>query len=94
MDVTIEGDVLEWRGPAPHHFVRVPEAEGEAIRELAAHVSYGWGVIPVRGWLLGTEFTTSLFPREGGYLVPLKAAVRAEHGIGIGDHVVVRLRIG
>lgn len=94
MDVTIEGDVIEWRGPAPFHFVRVPDAEAEAIRELAAIVSYGWGVIPVRGRLGDTAFTTSLFPRDGGYLVPLKDAVRRAEGVALGDRVVVRLRIG
>ncbi|QCR19152.1 DUF1905 domain-containing protein [Agrococcus sp. SGAir0287] len=94
MDVTIEGDVIEWRGPAPYHFVRVPDAEAEAIRELRAIVSYGWGVIPVRGWLGETAFTTSLFPREGDYLVPLKDAVRRAEGVELGDRVVLRLRIG
>ncbi|MFC7430463.1 MULTISPECIES: DUF1905 domain-containing protein [unclassified Agrococcus] len=94
MDVTIEGDVIEWRGPAPFHFVRVPDAEAEAIRDLAAMVSYGWGVIPVRGHLGDTTFTTSLFPREGGYLVPLKDAVRRAEGVALGDRVAVRLRIG
>lgn len=94
MDVTIEGDVFEWRGPAPFHFVRVPDAEAEAIRELSTIVSYGWGVIPVRGWVGGTEFTTSLFPRDGGYLVPLKDAVRRAEGVGLDDRVAIRLRIG
>lgn len=94
MDVTIEGDVFEWRGPAPFHFVRVPDAEAEAIRELSTIVSYGWGVIPVRGWVGRTEFTTSLFPRDGGYLVPLKDAVRRAEGVAIDDRVAIRLRIG
>ena len=94
MDVTIEGDVFEWRGPAPFHFVRVPDAEAEAIRELATVVSYGWGVIPVRGWVGETEFTTSLFPRDGGYLVPLKDAVRRAEGFALDDRVAIRLRIG
>ncbi|SDI00841.1 DUF1905 domain-containing protein [Agrococcus jejuensis] len=94
MDVTIEGDVFEWRGPAPFHFVRVPDAEAEAIRELSTIVSYGWGVIPVRGWVGDTEFTTSLYPRDGGYLVPLKDAVRRAEGVALDDRVAIRLRIG
>lgn len=94
MDVTIEGEVIEWRGPAPFHFVRVPDAEAEAIRDMSAVVSYGWGVIPVRGSLGDSAFTTSLFPREGGYLVPLKDAVRRAEGVALGDVVTIRLRIG
>jgi len=94
MDVTIEGDVVEWRGPAPYHFVRVPDAEAEAIRELRAIVSYGWGAIPVRGRLGDTTFTTSLFPREGSYLVPIKDAVRRAEGVALGDRVLLLLQIG
>ena len=94
MDVTIEGEVVEWRGPAPYHFVRVPDAEAEAIAELRAIVSYGWGVIPVQGSVGATTFSTSLFPRDGGYLVPLKTAVREAERIALGDRIVLRLRIG
>ncbi|MET0436660.1 MAG: DUF1905 domain-containing protein, partial [Devosia sp.] len=38
--------------------------------------SYGWGVIPVEAVIGGVVFRTSLFPKEGGYLLPLKDAVR------------------
>jgi Domain of unknown function (DUF1905) len=41
----------------------------------------------------GTEFTTSLFPKDGGYLVPLKDAVRRAEGISEGDVVALRLTL-
>jgi len=42
----------------------------------------------------GTEVTTSLIPKDGGYLVPLKLAIRRPEGIDDGDAVRVRLHVG
>lgn len=41
----------------------------------------------------GIGFTTSLFPRDGGYLLPLKNAVRLPTGVGVGDVVAVELSL-
>jgi hypothetical protein len=51
-------------------------------------------VIPVVARIGGTEFATSLFPRDGRYLLPLKDAVRRSEGIGDGDTVEVRMTAG
>ena len=56
--------------------------------------SYGWGVVPVTARVGSTEFTTALFPRDGGYLVPVKVAVQRAEAIGRGDRITVRLRVG
>jgi hypothetical protein len=93
VEVTFEGEVIEWRGPAPFHFVAVPPEEVEIIRDLASAVSYGWGVIPAHVRIGATDITTSLFPRHGGYLVPLKDAIRRAESIELGDVVAIRLRI-
>jgi hypothetical protein len=71
----------------------VPEDEAEQIQETAAAVTYGWGMIPVRGRIGHTEFTTALWPREGGYVVPVKDAVRKPEGLVLGDVVDVHLFI-
>lgn len=91
MELEFSGEVVHWRGPAPHHFVVVPEPEAQRIRGVARMATYGWGCIPVEGRLGSTGFTTSLFPKDGGYLVPLKVAVRRREGVELGD--TVRLRI-
>jgi hypothetical protein len=91
MRIEFTGTVFVWRGPAPFFFVAVPEAECEEVRAIAAAVTYGWGMIPVRVRIGGTEWRTSLFPKEGSYLVPLKDAVRRAEGIGEGDVVGVRV---
>ena len=40
-----------------------------------------------------TEWTTSLWPKDGAYVVPVKAHVRRAEGLEIGDTVRVRLTI-
>jgi len=87
------GAIWYWRGPSPYHFVAVPEAESVEIRAVAPIVSYGWGVIPVRVRIGATTFDTSLFPRDGRYLVPVKDVVREAEGLSRGDVVNVELAI-
>lgn len=87
------GEIIHWRGPAPYHFVRVPDAPSDAIAAVAPLVSYGWGAIPVRARIGRTEFRTSLFPKDGGYLVPVKDAVRRAEGLALGDSVRVSLHL-
>ncbi len=93
MELEFSGEIREWRGPAPYYFVPVPEDGCAAIQEVAAAVTYGWGVIPVAVRAGETEWTTSLFPREGGYLVPLKDKVRRAEGLAEGDTVRLRLTL-
>jgi hypothetical protein len=77
---TFTAPVIYWRGPAPFYFAAIPADVGARIAQRAREVSYGWGVIPVEA-LIGTiRFRTSLFPRDGSYLLPLKAKVRAQLG--------------
>lgn len=91
--ITFEGEVWYWRGPAPYHFVWVPEEACVGPREIAQAVTYGWGMIPVRGRIGGTAFETSLFPKDGRYVVPIKDAVRNAEGLREGEAVTVELAI-
>ena len=93
MEVEFSGPVVEWRGPAPYHFVRVPEDEADQIQETAAAVTYGWGMVPVTVTIGDTRWTTSLWPKDGQYVVPLKDKIRAAEGIELDDVVTVRLFI-
>lgn len=91
MELRFSGEVLHWRGPAPYHFVPVASAEADALRAVSGLTSYGWGVIPVTVTLGATTWTTSLFPKDGGYLVPVKVAVRRAEGVDVGDSVALRV---
>lgn len=93
MDLEFTGEVWFWKGPAPHHFVRVPDEECAALESVSAAVSYGWGMIPVAVRVGDTRWTTSLWPQGGGYVVPLKAAVRKAEGLEIGDRLAVVLTV-
>jgi len=93
MDLEFSGEIIHWRGPAPFHFVTVPEDESAAIQAVAPMVSYGWGAIPVQARVGRTDFTTSLFPKDERYLVPVKVTVRRAEQLALGDRVTVRLRL-
>jgi len=89
MDIEFTGAIWEWRGPAPYFFVTVPEQESLDLQELSADVSYGWGMIPVRAQIGHTGWTTSLWPKDGGYVLPLKDAVRRAESLEEGATVTV-----
>nr|WP_220451263.1 DUF1905 domain-containing protein [Nocardioides dongkuii] len=89
----LSGPIWEWRGPAPYHFVSVPDEECAELADAAALVSYGWGMIPVAVTIGATTWTTSLWPKDGGYVVPLKDRVRRAEGLSLGDVVTVRLQV-
>lgn len=93
MEFEFAGEIWHWRGPAPYHFVTVPEAQAADIQALAADVTYGWGMIPVRARLGGTSWKTSLFPKDGGYVLPLKDAVRRAESVELGDTIEVELTV-
>lgn len=57
------------------------------LKEGARGLEY-WGQVAVEVTIRATVFATTVFPKDGHYLVPLKKAVRdAEGGIGFGDTV-------
>ena len=94
MEYSFDSVVIEWRGPAPFHFARIPDDIATEIKLAAPTLTYGWGVIPATVAIGATSVTTSLIPREGGYLVPLKDAIRKPEGFEIGDVITVELRLG
>ena len=64
-----------------------------ALEATAAAVSYGWGMIPVAARIGDATWTTSLWPKDGRYIVPVKAWVRKVEGLEVGDTVTVRLTV-
>lgn len=94
MRLRFSGEIVYWRGPSPFHFVSVPEEESAELHAVSSLVSYGWGVIPVSAKIGRTSWTTSLFPKDGGYLVPVKTSVRRAEKLDVGDAVHVTLSVG
>jgi hypothetical protein len=93
MDLEFSGEMWFWKGPSPFHFITVPAEECGELAEASALVTYGWGMIPVRAQIGATGWKTSLFPKDGGYIVPVRASVRQAEGLGAGDMVTVRLAV-
>ncbi|NYD41694.1 DUF1905 domain-containing protein [Nocardioides panaciterrulae] len=94
MELEFTGELWFWRGPAPWHFVSVPEEDCEELQATSALVTYGWGMIPVGVRIGATRWTTSLWPKDGGYVVPVRSDVRRAEGLEVGDRVTVRLTVG
>ena len=93
VELVFIGQIIEWRGPAPFLFVPAPPEIASQIKEMAAQLTYGWGCIPVRARIGSTEFKTSLFPRNGTYMVPVKVIVQRAESVGEGDQVEVSIRL-
>jgi len=93
VDLEFSGEIWFWRGPSPYHYVTVPEQECVELEAAARLVTYGWGMIPVAARIGETRWTTSLFPKDGGYVVPLKDLVRKAERLELGDVVTIRLTV-
>lgn len=93
MTITFSGCIWFWKGPAPWYFITVPERESRELSAVSRAVTYGWGMIPARVRIGDTEWETSLFPKDGGYVVPIKADVRQAEDLDEGDEVTVRLSV-
>ncbi|GAA5513457.1 hypothetical protein Dcar01_02192 [Deinococcus carri] len=94
MKLEFSSSLWSWRGPAPWYFVTVPPAECRSLQAASKLVTYGWGMIPVQAWIGETGWQTSLFPKDGAYLVPVKASVRRAEGLEEGQEVTIRLQVG
>lgn len=93
MEIEFDATIWFWRGPAPWYFVTVPERECEDLRAMAGSVTYGWGMIPATVRIGQTEWKTSLYPKDGSYIVPIKASVRKAESLDEGDSVSVQLHV-
>ena len=93
MDLDVTGEIWHWRGPAPYYFVTVRADTSARLKEVASAVTYGWGMVPVLARVGDTEWETSLWPKDGGYVVPLKDAVRQAEDLEEGEVVTIRLTV-
>jgi len=93
MNFEFNGKIWFWKGPAPWYFVTVPSEESDFLKDISGAVTYGWGVIPIHARINKTEWQTSLFPKDGRYIVPIKADVRKAENLEEGDNVTIRLEV-
>jgi len=93
MELEFSGEIWYWRGPAPWYFVTVPDGARRQLAAAAPVVTYGWGMVPVTAHIGPVTWTTSLWPKDGSYIVPLKAGIRKSANVEEGDLVSIRLSV-
>lgn len=93
MHFRFSGVIWYWRGPSPYHFLTVPEAQSTELKAIVHLVTYGWGMIPVQSRIGRTNFTTSLYHKDGLYILPIKDMVRKAEGVGEGDRVTAHIKV-
>ena len=93
MEIEFNGEIWYWRGPAPWYFVTVPAEQSNTLKAIAGLVTYGWGMIPVNAQIGKTGWKTSLFPKDGCYIVPIKVSVQKAENLHEGDLVTIKLTI-
>ncbi len=89
------------KAPASWHFLTIEGDAAEAIhalalmRRLESGRRRGWGAMKVRATVGNTVWDTSIFPDKGsgGWLLPVKAAVRKAEGLISGEQVQVTVTI-
>jgi hypothetical protein len=93
VELEFSAEVFYWRGPSPFYFLAVPARLCRDLRDVSGQVSYGWGMVPVTVTIGSTTWRTSLWPKDDGYVVPVKAVVRAAENLDEGSVPTVRLGI-
>lgn len=93
MEWEFSSTIIEWRGPPPYLFAPTPPEVSQQIRDNAKQLSYGWGCIPVIVTVGQSSAVSALFPRENGYLIPIKVAIQKAEQVSIDDEIHIRLAI-
>jgi GNAT superfamily N-acetyltransferase len=93
VDLEFSGEIWEWRGPAPYYFVTVPEEPSAELKAASAGTSYHRGKLRVQARIGDTEWPTSMWPKDGRYLVPIRDSVRKPRGLADGDTVTIHLTV-
>lgn len=98
----IAAELWRWTPEPPAkaswYFVTITGEAADAIRALgferrALGRARGFGSVRLRAVVEGVAFETSAFPHasSGGYVLPVKAAVRKAAGVSEGDRVTLGL---
>lgn len=94
MEFSFSANLWEWRGPAPFYFLSLPLDIAEEINASAGMLSYGWGMIPVVARIQDVEFKTSMFKKNGTYVLPIKNAARIPLNLRVDDLIEVEISVG
>lgn len=100
LNFTITSRLWIYQGKSAWYFISVKGEEAEQIKfftdpKNTGRKRRGWGSVKVKATIGDTTWETSIFPSKdsGGYLLPVKAAVRKAEKLLDGNDVTVRLKI-
>lgn len=75
-------------------FVSLPADASEEIHDRADGSPRGFGSVRVRVTIGGSTWTTSIFPNsDGGYVLPVKRAVRKAESLDAGDTATLTVEL-
>jgi hypothetical protein len=92
----VRARVWLYAGAGGWHFANLSERQSHEIKGRFGENRRGWGAVPVTIRIGRTIWRTSLFPdrKSATYLFAIKAEVRREEGISVGDTIraIVQIR--
>lgn len=94
--ISLHAEVWLWTSKgASWHFLTVDGEAAAEVRYASLGLARGFGSVSVEVMIGKTHWRTSLFPSKasGGFILPLKAAVRKAEGFAVGDVVAVTITI-
>ena len=91
MELSFTSEMIEWRGPAPFYFIPVPQEQSAQIKSVASAITYGWGVVYTHATIGDTTWKTTLMPKNGLYLLPVKQILRLDLKLEENQEIEVRL---
>ena len=99
----VKGKLWRWQSkakdgapsPVAWFFITIDGPVAEAIRAASPGRTAAWGSVYVSATIGATSWRTSLFPSKevGGYMLPVKAAVRKAERLTEGDIVLMSITI-
>lgn len=91
----IKSKIWIYPGDAGWHFVTIPQKTAKEIDFFYAESKRGWGSLPVLVTLGKSRWNTSIFSdkKSGGYLLPIKKAIRQENSLVEKDMVEFEIKI-
>ncbi len=90
MSLDFDADLWLWRD-GPWHFVTVPP--WAALEDAAEEQAGGFGSVKVVVTLGDQTWSTSVFPSDDSFILPVKKPVRRKAGVEAGDTVHLRLEL-
>ena len=92
LDLDFTAELWVYPGASAWHFVTLPGHIADQIK-FVRQKQPGFGTVRVKARIGKTEWQTSLFPDKAsnGFLLPIKAAVRRNENLAVGDSLSVSI---